>query len=146
MNNNQSNNQNAWWETGNNQSAWWETGNSQWQHKQDGEQGPSVNVPPHFYVNEQQMQAKRKASTSLTLGIVGLVLSLLVTPLVGIILGIIAIVKSNTSKKLYPTPFPEARTGKILGILAIIFGALPIAIFLIIVSATFFLALLSIIF
>lgn len=166
MNDNQNNqsNQNTsgnWWENEQNKSTksgnWWEGGQSnsqgngtQWENRQNGAGNTwwdqtNVNFPP-FFTNAQQEEAKRKATTSMILGIIGLLLSLMVTPLAGIILGIIAVVKSNTAKKLSPTPFGEAKAGKILGILAIIFGALPFVIFLMILSITLFLALIAIIF
>ena len=147
MNGNQNNQQQGnWWESQGNGHAWWEAQSGPTQGTDQGECGPRINIPHHFYISEQQDLAKRKASTSLTLGIIGLALALFGTVLGGIVLGIIAIIKSNTSKKLYPTPFPEAKAGKVLGILAIIFGALPIAIVLIVLSFTLFLTLLAIIF
>lgn len=168
MNNDQNSNQNSnqsesgsWWENERNKNAqngnWWENGQNnsqnngtQWENSQGTANNAwwdqtNVNFPP-FFTSAQQEMAKRKANTSMILGIVGLLLSLVVTPLAGIILGIIAVVKSNTAKKLSPTPFTEAKAGKILGILAIIFGALPFVIFLMILSITLFLTLIAIIF
>lgn len=161
MNGNQNNNQSgngSWWENNQNKNGtnnnWWENtqegganNNSQWEARQNGPNWDNVNVNfPPFFTSAQQEMAKRKANTSMILGIVGLVLSLFGSMLVGIILGIIAVVKSSTAKKLSATPLTEAKAGKILGILSIIFGALPLVIILIILSATLFLALAAVIF
>ena len=150
MNNNQNSNQNtngSWWENAQNSNA---SNGTQWENSQGTANNTwwdqtNVNFPP-FFTSAQQELAKRKANTSMILGIVGLLLSLIVTPLAGIILGIIAVVKSNTAKRLSPMPLAEAKAGKILGILAIIFGSLPIVIFLMILSATLFFGLIAIIF
>ena len=173
MNDNQ-NRQGPWWESENNEThqnnsqwkenesqsnknqSWWESkeGNSrndsQWKNAQDNTgntwwDASSVNFPP-FFTSAQQELAKRKATTSMILGVVGLALSLVGAHLVGIILGIIALVKSSTAKRLSFTPLTEAKAGKILGILAIVFGGIYIAIAFLAFSSAFFFTLLSIIF
>ena len=138
MNNNQ-NNQKQWWEStkdGNADSgSQWESkeesnanGGAQWENTQGNAwwEQTRVNFPP-FFTSAQQEMARRKATTAMILGIVGLVLSLFILPLAGIILGIIALVKASTAQNLSPTtPFSEAKAGKILGILSIVLGALPL--------------------
>ena len=121
MNNNQ-NNQKQWWEStkdGNADSgSQWESkeesnanGGAQWENTQGNAwwEQTSVNFPP-FFTSAQQEMARRKATTAMILGIVGLVLSLFILPLAGIILGIIALVKASTSSSkgmLSPLNFTE---------------------------------------
>ncbi|MBR2010209.1 MAG: hypothetical protein IKA06_00465 [Clostridia bacterium] len=75
-------------------------------------------------IDSTAMQANQSASSSQTLGIVGLIISLICCPLIGIILGIIAISKASTAKSLLGHEPSEAKTGRICGIIAIILGVL----------------------
>lgn len=78
-------------------------------------------VPP---IDNNAMQANQTASSSQTLGIVGLIVSLICCPLIGIILGIIAISKASTAKNMLGYEPSEAKTGRVCGIIAIVLGAL----------------------
>ena len=75
-------------------------------------------------IDNNAMQANQTASSSQTLGIVGLIVSLVCCPLIGIILGIIAISKASTAKNMLGYEPSEAKTGRVCGIIAIVLGAL----------------------
>ena len=110
--NDQNNNQNSWSDP-NAQNGGWQYTNGQFY----GQQIPFINNTAH---------ANKTASSAQTLGIVGLVISLICCPLVGIILGILAISRASNAKNLLGYESPEAKTGRICGIVAIILGALSI--------------------
>ena len=68
------------------------------------------------------------ASTSLTLGIVGLIFSLVCCGITGIILGIIALNKATTAKNLLGHEPAEVKVGRVCAINAIVWGAIYLAI------------------
>jgi len=92
--------------------------NSGWSYQNDQFYKP---VTP---IDNNAIEANKHASSSQTLGIVALIVSLVCCPLVGIILGIIAISKASKAKNLIGEEPSEARTGRICGIIAIVLGAL----------------------
>lgn len=108
--NNQNNGQNSWGDP-NAQNGGWQYTNGQFY----GQQTPLINNTAH---------ANKEASTAQTLGIVGLVVSLICCALAGIILGILAISRAGKAKNLLGYESPEAKTGRICGIVAIILGTL----------------------
>lgn len=77
---------------------------------------PWSNVPPS--PNDPN------ANSAQTLGIVGLIVSIVCCALAGLIMGIIACSKAKTSRMTLGYEAPEARTGRICGIIAIVMAAL----------------------
>ncbi len=92
----------------------WDNGQTSWSNPGT----PWSNVP--------QTPNDPSANTAQTLGIVGLLISFFCCGLVGIIMGIIACSKAKMSRMALGFEVPEARTGRICGIIAIVFGALRI--------------------
>ena len=82
-------------------------------------------MPPYGTPNDPT------AGSAQTLGIVGLVLSILSCFPVGLILGIIACSKAKTSRMALGFSLPEARTGRICGIASIAISATYIGLLLI---------------
>lgn len=78
-------------------------------------------VPP---IDSNAMQANKSAIASQTLGIVGLVLSIIGCPLISLIIGIIAISQAATAKKLLVKEPSEASVGRVCGIIAIVLSIL----------------------
>ena len=99
------------------------------QQGQNGNGGrPSFNnpnIPPYGTPNDPT------AGSAQTLGIVGLVLSILSCFPVGLVLGIIACNKAKTSRTTLGYSLPEARTGRICGIVSIAISATYLALLLI---------------
>ena len=136
--NNEQNNQNE--QNNRNHSQWNDPqSNNQWNGQQggqwNGQQGGQWNgqqggnpwgynqngyVPPITNTPFDQQKPQKDSSTAQTLGIVGLILALICSPLVGIILGIMAITRAKSSSQLLGYELPEAKTGRICGIIAII--------------------------
>lgn len=79
---------------------------------------PYSNVPP--------TPNDPSANSAQTLGIIGLIVSLVCCRIAGIVLGILAINKAKSSRMRFGYELPEARTGRICGILAIIFAAVAL--------------------
>lgn len=59
-----------------------------------------------------------------TFGLIGLIISLLCCPLAGIVLGILAVLRAKDSKNEMGFLSSDASTGRVLGIVAIVIGAL----------------------
>ncbi len=78
---------------------------------------PFYNQPP---MDDVSMRASKLAASSKTLGILGIVLSIICCPLVGLILGIMAANRAKTAKMMLGYDLPEAKTGRICGIIAIL--------------------------
>ena len=93
----------------------WDNGQTSWSNPGT----PWSNVP--------QTPNDPNANSAQTLGIVGLIVSIVCCALAGVIMGIIACGKAKTSRMTLGFEVPEARTGRICGILAIVFGALSMA-------------------
>ncbi len=68
--------------------------------------------------------ANQEASTAQTLGIVGLIMSVVCCALIGVVLGILAINRASNAKNLLGYETSEAKTGRICGIIAIVLGVL----------------------
>lgn len=96
--------------------------NSGWSYQNDQFYKP---VTP---IDNNAIEASKHASSSQTLGIVALIVSLVCCPLVGIILGIIAISKASKAKNLIGEEPSEARTGRVCGIVAIVLGAISMVV------------------
>lgn len=91
--------------------------NQDWQY---GDQ--QYYTPPAYGPNSYK--AIKDASSAQTLGIVGLIVSLVCCPLIGIILGIIAISRAKSASMALGYVPTEAKTGRICGIIAIVLGVL----------------------
>ena len=100
----------------------WENGQTSWANQGT----PYSNVP--------QTPEDPSANTARTLGIIGLIVSIFGCCGVpaGLVLGIIALVKAKRSCATLGFEVPEARTGRICGLLAIIFTVVALVICLII--------------
>ena len=92
----------------------WENGQTTWSNQGT----PYSNVP--------QTPNDKAANSSQTMGIVGLLLSLLCCGTAGLILGILAYSKAKLSRLTLGFEVPEARTGRICGIIAIVMGIIRI--------------------
>ena len=92
----------------------WDNGQTSWSN------------PGTPYSNVPQTPNDPSANTSQTLGIVGLLVSFFCCGLAGIIMGIIACSKAKASAMTLGFEVPEARTGRVCGIIAIVLGALRI--------------------
>lgn len=109
-----------------NQGTWqqpqgtWQQPQGAWQQNQSGWQQP--NAP--YYPPAQAPNESNDASTSKTLGIVGLILALVCCPLAGLILGILACTRAKRAKQTMGFEPPDAATGRVCGIVAIVVGAL----------------------
>ena len=86
----------------------WENGQTSWANQGT----PYSNVP--------QTPNDPVANSAQTLGIVGLIVSIVCCALAGLILGIIAVSKAKMSRLTLGYEVPEARTGRICGIIAIV--------------------------
>ena len=88
------------------------------------------------------MRAHKLASSSRTTGILGLIFSILCCPIVGFILGLIAVLRARTAKVMLGGNLSDGNVGRVCGIIALVFS---IAEVLVIVFAgyTLYLALLE---
>lgn len=114
------------------QNAWhYESSGQSWQYR--GEQMPPINNP---------FEGQKSARTAQTLGIVALVISLVLLPPVGIVLGILAIARARAAKRSLGYEISEARVGRICGIIAIVVGGVSIVanVFLYILAFLIFLS------
>ena len=93
----------------------WDNGQTSWSN------------PGTPYSNVPQTPNDPNANSAQTLGIVGLIVSIVCCALAGLIMGIIACSKAKTSRMTLGYEVPEARTGRICGIIAIVLGALSMA-------------------
>ena len=80
-----------------------------------------TSVPP---IDSANIVGNSTASASLTLGIVGLIFSLVCCGITGIILGIIALNKATTAKNLLGNEPAEIKVGRVCAINAIVWGAI----------------------
>ena len=80
-----------------------------------------TSVPP---IDSANIVGNSTASASLTLGIVGLIFSLVCCGITGIILGIIALNKATTAKNLLGSEPAEIKVGRVCAINAIVWGAI----------------------
>jgi hypothetical protein len=76
-----------------------------------------------------------------TFGLIGLIISLFCCPLAGIVLGILAVLRAKDSKNEMGFLSSDASTGRVLGIVAIVIGALSMLLSL---FFTIFIALMEI--
>ena len=85
------------------------------------DQAPADPFAPQFAapVDPKITEGEKKAGTSKKLGIIGLIVGLLCCGPAGIVLDILAIVNAVNSKDLLGCEHPDAKTGKICGIVGI---------------------------
>lgn len=95
----------------------------QWQYE-NGQSAWQGGPPPV----SNPFEGQGNAQTAQTLGIIALVLSLVFFPPAGIVLGILAISRAASSKRLLGYEISEARVGRICGIIAIVIGSISIVI------------------
>jgi hypothetical protein len=85
---------------------------------------PPYGQPPYG----QPMQDDQDGRTSKMFGIISIVLNIFSCCLpVGIVLGILAIVRAGASKRTLGYQSPDAHLGKVLGIISVIWGSLTFA-------------------
>ena len=109
------------------QQSGWGQQQSGWGQQQGGwgQQQGNWEYPNGPYYPPNAPVTTNDASTSKTLGIIGLILALFCCPLAGLILGILAIARAKRAKQLSGgIEPPDAATGRICGIIAIIFAVL----------------------
>ena len=88
--------------------------------------------------DDKTIEGEKKASTSKTLGIIGLIMDVTgCCGLVGLVLNIISLVMASTSKALLGYEHADAKTGKICSIIGIVVAALSV-----IVSIVYFILML----
>ena len=90
----------------------WANGQTSWANQGT----PYSNVPP--------TPNDASANSAQTLGIVGLIVSIICCQIAGLILGIIAVSKAKMSRLTLGYEVPAARTGRICGIIAIVISIL----------------------
>ena len=78
---------------------------------------PFYNQPP---MNNVTSRGNELASSSKTLGILGIVLSIICCPLIGLIMGIMAMSRAKTSKMMLGTSISDAKIGRVCGIIALL--------------------------
>ncbi len=61
-----------------------------------------------------------------TYGLIGLILTLTCCSLAGLVLGVLAVMRASTSRRVLGFDTANASTGRVLGILAIVFSAIRI--------------------
>jgi len=93
----------------------WANGQTSWANQGT----PYSNVPP--------TPNDASANSAQTLGIVGLIISIVCCRIAGLILGIIAVGKAKTSRLALGYEVPEARTGRVCGIIAIVISVVAMA-------------------
>ena len=84
-----------------------------------------TSVPP---IDSANIVGNSTATASLTLGIVGLIISLACCGMIGIVLGIIALNKATTAKNLLLHEPAEVKVGRVCAINAIVWGAIHLAV------------------
>lgn len=120
FNNGQNNNQNqtgqAPQDLGRSQEAKqaWDNGQTSWSNPGT----PWSNVP--------QTPNDPTANSAQTLGIVGLIISIMCCGIAGLILGLLAVSKSKMSRLSLGFEVPEARTGRVCGVIAIVLSIIRI--------------------
>ena len=77
-------------------------------------------------IDEKTSEAKKKAKTSMILGIIGLVLVITCCGIVGIVLNIISLVMASNSKKALGYEHSDATVGKICSIVGLVISVLSI--------------------
>ena len=135
MNDNNNQNQGNFYNQGNQQGNFY----NPYGQQQGNFYNPNGYQQPFFDpYGQNQAMGLSKAASARTMGIAALICSLLswcISPLIGLVLGILAIVNSSTARRMLGYEAPETKTARTLGIAAIIIAAVMFVINVIIVIA-----------
>lgn len=90
--------------------------NDYYQNNTNGGFQPPFNQPPE----------DNEGKSAKTFGIVGLIISIVCCQVLGVVFGIIAVVKAGNSRRALGIETGDASLGKILGIIAIVLGVISV--------------------